>query len=217
MIFDDRRHAGIVLAERLAVLTLNRPLVLALPRGGIPVGFEVARHLGADLDVLVARKVAAPHDPDLAVAALAEGCERAVADRDLLSLALVDRAQLIRLCEAARDEMALKVRRYRNGRPLPSLAGRDVVLVDDGLATGLTAHAALVALRGRPLGRLVLAAPVSDRETATRLRAHVDEVIVAHPVASLSAIGQWYRSFTPVSDDEVLDLLSQAQRPASVA
>ena len=210
MRFRDRTHAGRRLAEQVASLVLPRPVVLALPRGGVPVAAEVARALDAPFDVFVARKVGAPGNPEYGIGAVAEG-DGVVANHDALrnlGLSVDDWAALV---AAERAELARRVERYRGGRSLPDIAGRDVVLVDDGLATGVTAEAALVALHALRPDRLVLAVPACARATATRLAAVADDVVCAATPDPFYAVGQSYEHFEQVDDGEVLALLRTAR------
>lgn len=209
--FRDRRDAGRALAARVAALGLTDPVVLALPRGGVPVAAEVAAALAAELEVFVARKLGAPGQPEFGVGAMAEGGDP-----------LLDHAALSRLGLSARDlaptvareraELARRVRLYRGDRPLPPLAGRCVVLVDDGLATGVTARAALRCLRGAGPARLVLAVPVAALESAGALAHEADEIISVLLPRDLSAVGAWYERFDQTGDAEVLALLADARR-----
>lgn len=209
MRFDDRRQAGERLAEEVARRELDDPLVLALPRGGVPVAFAVARRLDAPLDVLVARKVGAPHQPELGIGAVAEGGGEVVDQRSAQALR-VSEATFAALAQEARQEMARRVRRYRGGRPLPATRAREVVVVDDGLATGVTAEAALGSVRASAPARLVLAVPVGAADTVARLGRLADEVVCLSSPASFGAVGHWYRDFAQTTDDEVLRLLEEA-------
>jgi putative phosphoribosyl transferase len=214
--YRDRRDAGAQLAAHLAPLDLDRPVVLALPRGGVPVGYEVARALGAPLEVLVARKLGAPGHPELGIGAIAEGLDEPVVTASA-SYLRVTADQLRELVARERTELERRVRHYRGDRPLPDLAGRDVVVVDDGLATGVTAEAALRALRTRGPGRLVLAAPVGAPEAAEHLGRVADLVVCPHLPPAFRAVGMWYERFDQTSDEEVLELLAAARVPASGA
>ena len=205
MRFRDRSDAGQQLARAIhdQRLALTDPLVLGLPRGGVPVAAEVAAALDATLDVFVARKVGAPGHEEYGIGAVAEGGTR-VADPEVLDRLGVDDDEFARL--AAREDLnvATLVERYRGGRSLPVLQGRDVVLVDDGLATGMTAQAALQALGQHRPTRLVLAEPVCAEGTAARLGTLADHFVCTHEPAQLHAVGAWYEDFSPTSDDEVL-------------
>lgn len=209
MVFPDRTEAGRQLAELVAGRGLADPVVLALPRGGVPVGFEVARRLGAPLDVLVARKVGAPRQPELGIGAIAEGGTIVVDHAALASLG-VSKAAYDELAEAQRDELERRVRRYRGDRPPVPVTGRDVVLVDDGLATGVTAEAALHDLRRRSPRSIVLAVPVCAAETAARLGNIADDVVYVEAPEPFVAVGRWYDRFDQTTDDEVVALLDRA-------
>ncbi|MBA2280020.1 MAG: phosphoribosyltransferase [Acidimicrobiia bacterium] len=209
MPFRDRAEAGRRLADELAARRFERPIVLALPRGGVPIGFEVARRIDAPLEAFVARKVGAPDQPEFGIGAVGEG-GTVVADRaTVAALGLTD-ADFDRLVALARDEVRRRVQRYRDDRPLPELAGRDVVLIDDGLATGVTAEAALSDLRRRSPRSLVLAVPVCAGDTAARLGSMADEVVCVEVPLSFGGVGRWYDRFDQTTDEEVLDLLARA-------
>lgn len=207
--FADRRDAGRQLAECLQEHRGEDTLVLALPRGGVPVAAEVARALDAQLDVIVARKLGAPDRPELGVGAIAEGGDP-LFDQGTLAMLGLDPDDLDATVDAERAELDRRVRHYRGDRELPDLQGRTVILVDDGLATGVTARAALQALRERKPGRLVLAVPVSAVETARRIREEADNVVVVGTPERFFAVGQWYRDFAQTSDAEVLAELADA-------
>jgi putative phosphoribosyl transferase len=210
-LYADRRSAGRVLAESCVSMDLPDPVVLALPRGGVPVGLPVARALGAPFDVYVARKIGLPWRPELGVGAVAEDGQ-AVFDHLLLRQVGLEPDDLEPVVTRERAEARRRVERYRGGRSLPPLAGRTVVLVDDGLATGATARAAFAALRPQRPGRLVFAAPVCAVEPARALASEVDAVICPHRPESFVAVGQWYGDFAQVTDDEVVALLAEGRR-----
>lgn len=207
--FADRTDAGKRLAEQLRSLGLSDPVVLALPRGGVPVAFEVANALGSPLEVFVARKIGAPGQPERGIGAIAEEGGQAVDHHALQTLGLSSQHFQTMVAEE-RLELERRVRRYRGGRSLPPLGRRDVVLVDDGLATGVTAEAALHALRSQRPRRLVLAVPVCASATAARLQAMADEVVCVLSPSDFHAVGLWYDNFEQTTDAEVLDLLERA-------
>ncbi len=213
MRFRDRTDAGRRLARVLAPCDLQSPVVLGLPRGGVPVALEVALAMGAPLEVFVARKIGAPNQPEFGIGGVAEGGAVVVDRRAVQDLGLPSDA-LDRLVDAENREVDRRVQRYRGGRPLPELEGRDVLLVDDGLARGVTAEAALRALRDHSPRLLILAVPVCAPATADRLRHIADEVVCAEEPMSFYAVGQFYDRFDQTSDDEVLKLLAQASTRA---
>jgi len=208
--FADRVDAGRRLAARLRAMAWSDPVVLGLARGGVPVAREVAAALAAPLDVAVARKIGAPGRPELGVGAVtADGPPRYHAHA-LARLGLTP-ADLYVDCERERAEARRRLLLYRGGRDRLPVAGRDVLLVDDGLATGVSAEAAIVALHAREARRVVLAVPVSAADTATRLSARAEVVCLVTP-ARFSAVGEWYDDFAQTTDAEVLDLLARVHR-----
>jgi putative phosphoribosyl transferase len=209
MPFRDRREAGRRLAERLSGLRSSRPLVLGLPRGGVPVAFEVARALEAPLDVLVVRKLGVPFQPELGMGAVGEDGVR-VLNPEVLREAGVTDAQLADVEARERAEVEERAARLRGGRPAVPLTGRTVIIVDDGLATGGTARAAIRVARERGADRVVLAVPVAPPDTVTALSREADEVVALETPEPFFAIGGWYMDFTPTSDQEVVDLLAAA-------
>jgi len=204
--FADRAVAGRELGRLVAAAGLADPLVLGLARGGVPVGAEVARALGAPLEVFVVRKIGAPGRPELGVGAIAEGGEP-VFDADLLGQLRLTPDLLAGTLERERAELARRVRHYRGDQAL-ALAGRQVVLVDDGLATGGSARAALRALRARGVERLLFGVPVGPPSTLAALRTEADVVVAVITPERLSSVGEWYDDFGQVSDETVLALLA---------
>ncbi len=208
--FRDRHDAGRRLADALLEYAgRNDVLVLALPRGGVPVGYEVALAIDAPLDVMQVRKLGVPGHEELAMGAIASGGVRILSDNVVETLGIPERVIAI-VAAAEEHELDRRERIYREGRPFPEVRGRIVILVDDGLATGSTMRAAAAALRAQGADRLVAAAPVAPKETCDALRALVDDVICAVTPESFLAVGEWYEDFTQTSDTEVRDLLRRA-------
>lgn len=206
--FSDRREAGKQLARAVARLRLEPPvIVLGLPRGGVPVAYEVARGLAAPLDVMLARKLGAPWQPELALGAIASGgiVVREPLAEQMLARAAVDFDALI---ERERAELERRERAYRDERPPPDLHGSSVVLVDDGLATGSTMLAAVRAARQAGARCIVAACPVASAEALERIGAEADETVVLALPSFFMAVGQWYRDFDQVEDEEVRRLLA---------
>jgi putative phosphoribosyl transferase len=215
MYFRDRRDAGRRLAELLRSYA-NRAdvLVLALPRGGVPVGYELARALGAPLDVFLVRKLGVPGQEELALGAVASGGVR-VLNADVVEQLDIPPAAIDRLAAEAQRELERREQRLRDGRPAPEVRGRTVILVDDGLATGSTMRAAARALRQRGPAKLVVAVPTAAAETCAALRSEVDEVVCAITPEPFYAVGLWYEDFSQTTDQEVRDLLAAAAGEAS--
>jgi predicted phosphoribosyltransferase len=211
--FADRRAAGRALAPLLAHYRGDpSAIVLALPRGGVPVAFEVARALGAPLDVFVVRKLGLPGHEEFAMGAIASGGVR-VDNPDVAPLAL-PQAAVDAVVARARAELARREALYRGDRAPLNLSGRTVILVDDGLATGASMRAAVAAVRMHAPARVIVAVPVAASETCAALRREADEVVCALTPAWFTAVGAWYADFTQTSDAEVHQLLSQASQQA---
>lgn len=210
MMFQDRRDAGRQLAERLTRYQDQNPLVLAIPRGGVPVGYEIAHALRAGLDVLVVRKLGAPGNPELGIGAVGpDGI--CVLDRGIIDYLDVSDAELERILAAEQAELERRIRRFRGERPWPVVQGHTVILVDDGLATGVTARAAIQILRQQHPQQIVLAVPVAAPETVAALRSEVDDLVCLYTPLNLQAIGLWYADFQQMSDEEVLAWLERAR------
>jgi putative phosphoribosyl transferase len=211
--FTDRQDAGRQLAKALLRFKDQRPVVLAIPRGGVPVGFEIARALGAPMDLVLVRKIGAPDQPELAVGAVVDGdnAELVLNSEIVEALHLSDkfiRREVVRqLQEIERRRLA-----YLGSRSRPTLRGRTAIVVDDGIATGATIRAALIAVRRGGPAHLVLAVPVAPSDTLERLRADVDELICLEAPDEFGAIGRFYAEFPQLTDEEVKDLLSRATR-----
>jgi predicted phosphoribosyltransferase len=209
-VFRDRVEAGDVLAGRLGHHA-GKPevLVLALPRGGVPVGARVAQALGAPLDVFVVRKLGVPGHEELAMGAIASGGVR-VHNEEVVRKLHIDDATLQRVAEVEEQELARRERSYRGQRPPPDLTGRVVILVDDGLATGSTMRAAVAAARRLRPARVVVAVPTAPASTCEQLRGEADEVVCATTPRPFRAVGYSYRSFPQTTDEEVRELLRAA-------
>jgi putative phosphoribosyl transferase len=206
--FSDRHHAGAVLARQLLHLAGRTDVVvLALPRGGVPVAVEVARALGAPMDVFMVRKLGLPAHPELAMGAIGSGGVR-VMNEDVVVRHRLTAADIEAVTRTERIELERRERAYRNGRPAVSFEGRTAVLIDDGLATGATMRAAVHAVRLRGPTRVVVAVPVGSREACAALREAADEVVCALTPEPFSAVGLWYEDFSQTTDDEVRQLLS---------
>jgi len=209
MVFLDRHDAGCRLAEELKPLAQQRPVIVALPRGGVPVAFEVARVLRAPLDILAVRKLGAPGNPELGVGAVAED-GTGVLDPRSAGMHGMTQAALDKTLARESRELRRRVERYRDGRPSIPVRGRTVIIVDDGLATGLTDLAAVRALRKRGARLIIVAVPVGSSESVALLTEEADRVVCLEVPPRLYGVGMWYRDFTPVSDEQVVALLGEA-------
>jgi putative phosphoribosyl transferase len=210
MVFHDRHDAGKVLASQLARFA-NRSdiIVLALPRGGVPVGFEIARALGAPLDIFLVRKLGVPGREELAMGAIASGGVHVIHKQTVRELCIpISVVDVV----AAREqrEFERRERSYRDGRAGPTVRGRTVILVDDGLATGSTMRAAIVALRQHAPAQIIVAIPVGSADTCGEIESDADEVICAFTPQHFLAVGEWYEDFSQTTDEEVVELLGQA-------
>jgi predicted phosphoribosyltransferase len=205
--FTDRRTAGRELAERLRKYSgRSDVVVLALPRGGVPIAYEVAEALGAPLDLFLVRKLGTPGHRELAMGAIASGGIRVLND-DVVRWYGVPPSMIDAVAHEEQHELERREQAYREGRPPALLQGRVVILVDDGLATGSTMRAAVAAVKSKSPSRVVVAVPVGARETCLELSASADEVVCARMPEPFSAVGQWYLNFDQTSDDEVQQLL----------
>ena len=213
MRFANRVEAGRALAERLqAFAGRDDVVVLGLPRGGVPVAAEVARALVAPLDVLLVRKLGAPGQPELAIGAIAEGGVRLVNEDILLSLGM-DLAEIDRVVADEQPELERRLHAYRGDRPAVAVAGRIVIVVDDGLATGASMDAACRAVAARGVARLIVAVPVAAREACERLRAVAHEVVAVATPSPFWAVGAWYADFQQTTDEQVVEALAAAVPP----
>lgn len=213
--FTDRADAGQHLAEALRHLEGENPVVLGLPRGGVPVAFQVAQALGAPLDVIVVRKLGVPYHRELGFGAIGEGGVRVIND-DIVRQSRVKKEDLAAVEHAEEAELARQARRFRNDRPRVPLNGRTVIVVDDGIATGATAAAACQVVRAQGAARAVLAVPVAPPDAVAWLRTKADEVVCLSTPHAFRAVGEWYQDFSQTPDEEVVALLAQAaDRPVA--
>ena len=210
--YDDRREAGRYLAEKL-VKYAGRPdiLVLALPRGGVPVAYEVARALGAPLDVFLVRKLGVPGHEELALGAIATGGVRMLNTDVVRSLRIAPEV-IDEVAAIEREELERREREYRDDLPPPDVRGKTVILIDDGLATGASMRAAVAALRQGQPARIVVAVPIAAAATCEEFQEEVDEVVCARTPEPFYAVGAHYRDFTQTTDEEVIRLLSDARQ-----
>lgn len=216
MLFDDRRDAGHALATLVAMLPdLDRAVLLALPRGGVAVAYQIARACGLPLDVLTVRKLGAPDQPELAIGAVASGGIVAV-NPALVEHFHISPETLRTMVTHQQEVIARRELLYREGAPPLAVEGRTAILVDDGLATGATMKAAVRAVRPRA-SRVVIAVPVAAASTCRELENEADQMLCLSTPEDFEAVGQFYRDFTPTSDDEVRTLLAEARREASAA
>ncbi len=213
--FRDRADAGRQLAGRLLSFAAERPLVIALPRGGVVVGYEIARALDSPLDVLVVRKLGALRQPEFGVGAIAPGGMRIV-DPQAVSFTGMTDEDLERVTRKERDEMRRRERLYRDDRPALDVKGRVVILADDGIATGVTVRAAVMALRALGARRVTLAVGVCSREAAAAIRPTVDDLVALVIPKNLFAVGPYYDDFDQVTDDQVIDLLARSRGPGAI-
>lgn len=211
IVYRDRFEAGQVLANQLMQYT-NRPdvLVLALPRGGVPVGYEVAKTLHAPLDVFIVRKLGVPGHEELAMGAIATGGVR-VLNEEVVHMLHIPERVIDAVTAREQQELERREQLYRDNRPPTDVQGRTIILIDDGLATGATMRAAIEALRMQHPARIVVAVPVAAPPTCVELGAEVDEILCARTPEPFFGVGYWYEDFSQTSDQEVHDLLAQAE------
>jgi predicted phosphoribosyltransferase len=215
--FRDRAEAGRLLASKLTEYA-NRPdvLLLALPRGGVPVGYEVAKVLNVPLDVFLVRKLGVPGHEELAMGAIASGGVIVLND-DVVHALRIPQSLIDRVAQREQQELERREKAYRGDRPQPDVQGKTVILVDDGLATGSTMRAAIRALRQRGPAKIVVAVPAASPDTCAEFRGEVDEIVCALTPEPFYAVGLWYEDFSQTSDQEVSDLLERSMRGRSQA
>lgn len=217
MQFRDRTEAGEMLAGKLTKYA-NRPnlIVLALPRGGVPVAYVVAQRLSAPLDVLVVRKLGVPRQEELAMGAIASGGVR-ILNRQIVDALGISREAIEIVVAREQRELERREQAYRQGRPAPTVLGRTVILVDDGIATGSTVRAAIGVLRIQQAGRIVIATPAIAASTCREMLGEADEIVAVIKPEEFYGVGQWYGDFSPTTDEEVRTLLASASGPRPTA
>lgn len=210
--YDNRKQAGQILAERLEPYR-DKPdlMVLGLPRGGVPVAFEVAQWLHAPLDIFTVRKLGVPRHEELAMGAIAPGGLRVINDSVVEQLG-ISKDAIDEVAERELQELQRREEAYRKGREAPSIRGKTVILVDDGLATGSSMRAAVASVKEQRAGKVIIAVPVAAPETAEEFRQEVDELVCPLQPSFFQAVGLWYKNFGQTSDEEVVELLERAQR-----
>jgi putative phosphoribosyl transferase len=213
--FASRKEAGRILAAEVARLNLQDPLVLALPRGGVPVAYEVAKELKARLDLVLVRKVGAPGNAELAVAAIVDGDPPdVVLNREIVEAYGLQDDELARLIALERPELERRREVFRGKRPPLSVSGKTVVIVDDGAATGTTMKVAIRAIRRRSPMQIVVALPVASEEAASEISREVDKLVCLNRPARFRALGYFYKDFHQLDDNEVVHLMARSRAPA---
>jgi len=211
-LFKDRRDAGKQLAQELSAYAgRSDVIVLALPRGGVPVAYEVARALNAPLDIFIVRKLGLPGHEELAIGAIASGGVR-VLNEDIVRALNIPEAMIEAIARRELQELERRERTYRGNRPPPEVRGRTVILIDDGLATGASMRAAVAALRAQNPARIVVAVPTAAPETREAFESEVDEIVCAMTPEPFYGVGRWYEDFSQTTDEEVRALLEEAAR-----
>ncbi len=211
MVFQNRQEAGKKLAGKLYQYRRENPYVLAMPRGGVPVGFKVAEVLYAPLSVIVVRKIGLSGNPEYGIGTIAEGGVK-VLDTTTIKVLGIDEKELKDAIGLEEEELKRRVKTYRGGKPLPNLMGKTAILVDDGMATGITAKAAIESVKKLNPKKIVLATPICALDTALNLKNLVDEMICLVTPFDFMAVGAWYKNFKQISDKEVVDLLRSNRR-----
>jgi len=215
-LFRDRTDAGRQLAQKLEHLKATKPLVLALPRGGVPVGIEIARALNAPLDLLLVRKIGVPTQPELALGAVVDGDEpHTFINKGIARAAHISEAELAAATKREIEEIGRRRHLWLTGRHQVPIAGRTAIVVDDGVATGASIRVALKAVKAERAARVILAAPVAPSDTAEELRADCDEAVFVATPEDFMAVGSFYQDFRQLEDSEVKDLLAHAQAKAA--
>lgn len=208
MIFENRSSAGKKLAEKLKKYQNKNVIVLALPRGGVPVGYEIAKLLASPFDIIVSRKIGAPQNPELGIGAISEN-NVSLINKRIVSLLNISQNQIENTIKKEKKELARRIRLYRNKRNLPDLSGKTVILVDDGLATGVTAQAAIRSIKKLKPEKIIFAAPVCAHESVKQLKLDVNDIVCLYTPSVLQAIGIYYKNFQQVTDQEVVRLINK--------
>lgn len=210
--FINRKEAGTILAEYLkATINLSNTIVLALPRGGMPVAYEIARALSASLDVFIVRKLGVPGNEELAMGAIASG-DTVIFNKGLLNQLNIDQSSIDTILQKEKKELIRREHLYRGDRDFPTLKNKTIILVDDGIATGATMQAAVASLRKHTPASIIIAVPVAARATCVEMAKIVDQVICPLQPINFYAVGIWYENFSQVSDEEVSELLEKSTR-----
>lgn len=210
MVFENRQEAGKKIASELLGYRRKEPFVLAMPRGGVPIGFEVARVLHAPLDVIVVRKIGLSGNKEFGIGAIAEGGVQ-VLDNTTAQILGIDEEEIKGTIKVEEEELKRRVALYREGKSLPDLTGKSVILVDDGMATGVTAKVAIQAVKKLNPKKIVLATPVCALDTAKGLKKYVDKLICLAAPLEFTAVGVWYKDFAQVTDQEVIEMLKKSK------
>ncbi len=210
MLFENRKDAGKKLAPYLKEYKQNS-IILALPRGGVPVAYQISRLLKIPLSVVVTRKIGAPHHPELGVGAISENNVRIIDSAKLNALS-ISKQSLEPIIRKEEQELQRRLSRYRKDRPLPDFEGLNVILVDDGVATGVTAEASIEAVRKNQPEKIVFAAPVGAKDSIDIIRNKVEELICPHTPRGFGSVGQYYKKFQQTDDGEVIELLDKAEK-----
>lgn len=208
MFFRDRSHAGQLLALNLLKYQTENPIILALPRGGVPVAAQIADSLGAPLEILAVRKVGAPFNPELALGAVCEDVSPVLSDAILAQIGM-KAEELADIVTSEKKEIYHQIQKYRRGKDLMDLTERVVIVIDDGLATGATISAAIKYLKTKAVSKIIVAVPIAAASSAKRIRARVDEFFAVEEIEDLLSVSHWYENFDPVSDREIISLLRQ--------
>lgn len=206
MLYKDREDAGRKLAQELDVYKDENPIIIALPRGGVTIGYEVAKMLNARLDVMVVRKIGAPSQPEFGIGAIAPN-EILILNTEAISYLRTSKIEIEQIIEQETAEMQRRINLYRGDKPPLDLSEKTVILVDDGLATGVSAKAAILSIKQMNPKKIILAVPVSSPDTADKFRKEVDELVCLHEPVGFYAVGAYYDNFDQVTDEEVINLL----------